>query len=156
MRHQFFRLFLSIILIAFAIIFVQCIVIFAGNWHLANSWKDLVFEEFISSLKTVIGNISDADSVMNVMVSRTTERISGLLIRDKDGQFVLSLGASPAGVQMPSPERLDDFAVAIPQGRLKLSYQEIFHCLLSMGHHCIHLNDDVLASNHQLPYTVYF
>ena len=124
MRHQFFRLFLSIILIAFAIIFVQCIVIFAGNWHLANSWKDLVFEEFISSLKTVIGNISDADSVMNVMVSRTTERISGLLIRDKDGQFVLSLGASPAGVQMPSPERLDDFAVAIPQGRLKLSYQD--------------------------------
>ena len=124
MRHQFFRLFLSIVLIAFAVICVQCMVLFVGNWHLANSWKNLVFEEFITSLKNAIGNIDDADNVMNVMISRTTERISGVLVRDKDGRFLLSLGTSPAGEQMPSPEQRRNFSLPIPQGRLKLSYQD--------------------------------
>ena len=124
MRHQFFRLFLSIVLIAFAIIFMQCMVLFAGNWHLANSWKDLVFEEFIASLRNAIGNIEDTDSVMNVMVSKATERISGILIRDAEGHYLLSLGASPAGVQMPSPEQEENVSFPIPQGRLKLSYED--------------------------------
>ena len=129
MRHQFVRLFLAIILIAFAVILVQCCVLFVGNWQAARNWKNIVFEEFISSLKASISNLRDLDdaendNVMRMMVSQTSERISGLLLRDRDGRFVLSLGMSPAGEQMPSPEARHSMAFPqISDSRLKLSYQ---------------------------------
>ena len=125
MRHQFVRLFLSIVLIAFAVIAVQCLVIFFGNWYAAHGWKNMVFEDFISSIRSSIDNLDEADSsnVMNMMISRTSERISGLLVRDQQGRFVLSLGTSPAGEQMPSPEARRSMSVPqIPQSRMKLSY----------------------------------
>ncbi len=129
MSHQFVRLFLAIILIAFAVILVQCGILFIGNWNAANNWKDVVFEEFISSLKNAMRNVDDIsaadnDNVMNMMISRTSERISGLLVRDSSGRFVFSLGTSPSGEQMPSPEARRSMAMPlIADSRLKLSYQ---------------------------------
>ena len=125
-RHQFVRLFLSIILISFAVIAVQCLVIFVGNVRAASGWKNMVFDDFIEALESSIGNIDDAEgqNVMNMMISRTSERISGLLVRDSQGRFVLSLGASPAGVQMPSPEaRRSMSSPDIALSRFSLSYQ---------------------------------
>ena len=126
MRHQFVRLFLAIILISLAVIAVQCLVIFIGNWHVAMGWRDMVFEDFVSSLEASIGSLDDADSsnVMNMMLSRVSERISGLLVRDSDGGFILSLGTSPAGEQMPSPEARRSMVDSdLRTSRLKLSYQ---------------------------------
>ena len=82
--------------------------------------------DFIEALESSIGNIDDAEgqNVMNMMISRTSERISGLLVRDSQGRFVLSLGASPAGVQMPSPEaRRSMSSPDIALSRFSLSYQ---------------------------------
>ncbi len=125
MRHQFFRFFISIFLISLAVIIVQCCVIFIGNMRIMLGWKDLVFQEFASSVRSSIEGLQDTDSssVMNLMVSRTSERISGLLFRDKDGRYVLSLGASSAGEQLPSPEARRSMLSAAPSGRLKLMYQ---------------------------------
>ena len=125
-RHQFVRLFLSIILISFAVIAVQCLAIFVGNWRVAAEWKNMVFDDFIDSIDSAIGSIDDAESgnVVNMMISRTSERISGLLLRDSHGRFVLSLGASPAGEQIPSPEARRSSSLLEPSlSRFKLSYQ---------------------------------
>ena len=126
MKHHFVRLFLSIVLISLVVILVQCLILFIGNWYVARSWKDMVFEDFITSLRSSIGSIDDAEdsSVVSMMVQRTSERISGLLLRDDSGRYILSLGASPAGEQMPSPEARRSLAVPeLAQSRLKLSYQ---------------------------------
>ncbi len=125
MRNQFFRFFISIFLISLAVILVQCCFIFVGNMRVAGLWKDMVFEEFASSVRSSVEGLSDAgsDSVMNLMVSRTSERISGLLFRDQSGRYILSLGASSAGEQLPSPEARRSVITAVPSGRFKLNYQ---------------------------------
>ena len=129
MRHQFVRLFLSILLISIALILVQFLILFIGNMRVTLTWKKMVFEEFASSVKTAVENIgngaADEDEVLNMMVSHTTERISGLLLRDKDGRFVLSLGASPVNEPLPSPaaRQYSNNINLTPYGRLKLSYQ---------------------------------
>ena len=113
MRHQFVRLFLSILLISFTLILVQILILFIGNWRVALTWKNMVFEEFASSLRTAVESIgtTDESGVLDLMVNHTTERISGLLIRDRDGRFVLSLGASPVDEQLPSPAARRNTAV---------------------------------------------
>ena len=126
MRHHFVRLFLSILLISICVILVQCLFLFVGNWHVMRSWKNMVFEEFISSIASSMSSFEGEgrNDVMNLMISRTSERISGVLVRDKDGRFVLSLGASPSGVQMPSPEARRNMPLSLDSSsRLKLSYQ---------------------------------
>ena len=126
MRHQFVRLFLSILLISFTLILVQILILFIGNWRVALTWKNMVFEEFASSLRTAVESIgtTDESGVLDLMVNHTTERISGLLIRDRDGRFVLSLGASPVDEQLPSPAARRNTAVkSFSSGRLKLNYQ---------------------------------
>ncbi len=124
-RHQFIRLFLSIIFISLAIVVVQCLVLFAGNIRTASGWKDMVFDDFIKALESSMSSIDDVESsnVMNMMISRTSERISGLLVRDSQGRFVLSLGASPAGEPIPSPEARRTNSPEISLSRFKLSYE---------------------------------
>ena len=61
MKHHFVRLFLSIVLISLVVILVQCLILFIGNWYVARSWKDMVFEDFITSLRSSIGSIDDAE-----------------------------------------------------------------------------------------------
>lgn len=126
MRHQFVRLFLSILLISLALILTQILILFIGNWRVTVSWKDMVFEEFASSLRKAVENVGEQgnESVVNLMIDNATERISGLLLRDGNGRFVLSLGASPLDEQLPSPEaRRNSIMRSLPTGRLKLDFQ---------------------------------
>ena len=73
-RHQFVRLFLSIILISFVILSIQCMMVFVGNKRAAEGWKEMVFQDFIDSIDSSISNIEDADDsdVMNMMISRSS------------------------------------------------------------------------------------
>ena len=85
----------------------------------------MVFEDFIEALESSMSSIDDVegDNVVNMMISRTSERISGLLLRDRQGSFVLSLGTSPMGEQIPSPEARRQNTPDISLSRFKLSYQ---------------------------------
>ena len=125
MRHQFFRMFLSIALIIFVLVMVQIAMVFVGNYRfLAENWKREVFEEFASSVRRAIQRIGSADNeaVISMIADSSSERVSGLILRDGNGDFVASLGFSPDGEEVPSPREAD--SPRIPSGRLSAFYQK--------------------------------
>ncbi len=118
-------MFLSIAMIIFVLLMVQIALVFVGNYRfLAENWKREVFEEFVSSVRRAIQRIGSADdeAVINMIADSSTERVSGLILRNGNGDFVLSLGFSPDGEEVPSP-RAAEFR---PQvfGRLSAYYQK--------------------------------
>ena len=118
-------MFLSIALIIFVLVMVQIGLIFVGNYRfLAENWKREVFEEFASSVRRAIQSIGSADdeAVINMVASSSSERVSGLILRNGDGDFVLSLGFSPDGEEVPSP-RGADFRPSVI-GHLAAYYQK--------------------------------
>ena len=46
MRHQFLRLFFSIMAIVVVLILVQISMLLIGNYRIAMDWRNRVFEEF--------------------------------------------------------------------------------------------------------------
>lgn len=116
MRRQFFRLLISIVGITLSVLVVQCIILAILNLIIANSWKEKVFDEFALSIKQAIADapINDSeDGIVNIMVNNTSERISGLIVRDGDGKFSFSLGVSPRGVPVPQLNGFDSSAYAV-------------------------------------------
>ena len=107
MRHHFLRLFLSIMLIVVALILVQVAILLVGSYRASVSWRSRVFEEFAEAVQSAIWEISsaDEDSVYRLMLSNTSERISGLLLRNGDGEFIATIGRSSMGEQLPTPDR---------------------------------------------------
>ena len=106
MRHHFLRLFFSIMAIVILLLIVEVAIVIIGNYKLASDWKERVFEEFADSVEETVWkmNASDESDVFNSMVAIISERISGLLFRDGNGEFVATFGRSPAGMDLPSPE----------------------------------------------------
>lgn len=128
MRHHFLRLFLSIVLIVVSLIVVQIMVLLVGSYRASVNWRARVFDEFVDAVEAAISEVSSADesSVFNLMLSNTSERISGLLLRNGDGEFVATVGRSPMGEQLPTPARARDTAdtAFIPyDGRMHIAYQ---------------------------------
>ena len=118
-------MFLSIALIIFVLLMVQIALVFVGNYRfLAENWKREVFEEFVSSVRKAIQRIGSADdeAVISMIADSSTERVSGLILRDGSGDFVLSLGFSPNGEEVPSP-RAAEFRPHV-FGRLAAYYQK--------------------------------
>lgn len=103
MRRQFFRLFFSIILIILVVLGIQICFLLAINFRISKAWADEVLDEFADSISTSIANFKNnsSDSVLNLMVQNSSERISGLIVRDADGTFAISLGLSPRGIPVP-------------------------------------------------------
>ena len=118
-------MFLSIALIIFVLVMVQIAMVFVGNYRfLAENWKREVFEEFASSVRRAIQRIGSADNeaVISMIADSSSERVSGLILRDGNGDFVASLGFSPDGEEVPSPREAD--SPRIPSGRLSAFYQK--------------------------------
>ena len=126
MRHQFLRLFFSIMAIVVVLICVQISILLIGNYRIAMDWRNRVFEEFADSVQDAIWQISSADdaAVFNLMLQNTSERISGLLIRNGDGRFVATIGRSPMGKQLPTPDDFVPRANVISSARMQMAYQE--------------------------------
>lgn len=103
MRRQFFRLFFSIVAITLVVLFIQILFLLLLNHSVTESWSEEVFDEFANSISASISNFKDTGSsdIVNLMVNKTNERISGVIIRDGNGDFALSLGVSPNGVPVP-------------------------------------------------------
>ncbi len=117
MRGQFVRLLISIVCIMLAVLVVQCALLFAMNLIVAKTWKENVFDEFALSIKqsVVDSSLSSSDGIVNIMVNNTSERISGLIIRDGDGNFSFSLGVSPTGLPVSQLDGYDNNAYSYIQ-----------------------------------------
>ena len=103
MRRQFFRLLISIVSITLAILFAQCCLLILLNFMIARNWTDNVFDEFAHSIgeSAVNSGPESSDGIVNIMLNNTSERVTGLIVRDGDGKFAFSLGVSPRGVPVP-------------------------------------------------------
>lgn len=114
MRGQFVRMLISIVFIMIIVLAVQCIVLAAMNIYVARSWKETVFDEFALAIKQSVtsNSVENSDGIVNIMVNNTSERISGLIIRNGDGKFSFSLGASPKGVPVPQLDGFNSAAYA--------------------------------------------
>ena len=126
MRHQFLRLFFSIMAIVVVLILVQISMLLIGNYTIAMDWRNRVFEEFALTVQDAIWQISSADdaAVFNLMLQNTSERISGLLIRDGNGEFVATIGRSPMGKQLPTPGDFEMNDAQIANARMQVAYQD--------------------------------
>ena len=128
MRHHFLRLFLSIVLIVVALLAVQIAIMLVSSYRVSVNWRSKVFDEFVEAVQSAIWEVSSADenSVYRLMLNNTSERISGLLLRNGDGEFVATIGRSPMGEQLPTPDRARKFADTsiIPyDARMHITYQ---------------------------------
>ena len=114
MRGQFVRMLISIVFIMIIVLAVQCVVLAAMNIYVAHSWKETVFDEFALAIKQSVtdNSVDNSDGIVNIMVNNTSERISGLIIRDEEGEFSFSLGASPKGVPVPQLDGYNSAAYA--------------------------------------------
>ena len=105
MHRQFFRLLLSIVSIILVVIAVQCISIFTYNRNVKKTWTREVFDEFADavavSVKSLDMSNSGSDTIVSILVNKTSERISGIILRDQEGKVALSLGMSPKGIPVP-------------------------------------------------------
>lgn len=104
MRKQFFRLLFSIMAIILAVIATQSLIIVTFNKNLKEEWAHEIFDEFAEAVGNAVESLegnNTSDGVFNILVNKTNERISGIIIRDSNGKFALSLGMSPKGVPVP-------------------------------------------------------
>ncbi len=106
MRKQFIRLLLSIVCIIIVEIMIQSVIIVSFNRNLKESWSEEVFDEFAEAIGASVASYESgersSDGIINILVNKSNERISGIIVRDSNGKFALSLGASPKGVPVPS------------------------------------------------------
>lgn len=103
MRRQFFRLLISIVCITLVVLVAQCSLLVLMNLYVAGRWTENVFDEFATTFgeRAVNAGSSSSDGIINVMLNNASERISGLIVRDGDGRFALSLGVNPRGIPVP-------------------------------------------------------
>ena len=125
MRRQFFLLFCSIVVILAVLMAIETVAVFLGAWVVERNWEKQIFEEFISELEGFIdylnddeaGTVNDNADVISMMFKSTSERISGCLLRDERGKFVLSFGSTPMGVLVPTPrKKIDTELLLITEG----------------------------------------
>ncbi len=103
MRRQFIRLLISIVGIILTVLIVQCVLLAILNFWIARNWTKSVFDEFAQVISESVEkhNVGDSAGVVNIMLNNTSERVSGLIVRNGEGQFAFSLGVSPRGVPVP-------------------------------------------------------
>ncbi len=105
MRHLFLRLFFSIAAIILVLICVQIVLFAVGNYQIVSrNWKNEVFDEFATSIGRTIQQIrtSNQTDFIDVVISNSSERVSGLVFRNGEGSYV----ASVESIQDPSVEHI--------------------------------------------------
>ena len=113
MRHQFFVLFASILLILVVLTAVVMVGMAGSSLMVERNWQSHVFEEFIAEMQGIIDFINagraqdtaEEENVMSLILDKSTERISGCILRDERGKYVVSLGMTPMGVTVPTPRK---------------------------------------------------
>jgi len=108
MRKQVVRFFFSFALVILVFLVIQAsIFLFSVHQH-RQEWITSVFDEyldsFITSLKRELADTSkETFTVEQVLLTSLNDRISGLYLRNPDGQAVAAWGATATGDTLPLP-----------------------------------------------------
>ena len=113
MHHQFFILFASIILILVILLAVEAVAITCGRLVVDKNWRNHIFDEFVTELEEVVEFLNSGlteepgteGGVINLMFDSLSERVSGCMLRDARGKYVVSFGTTPMGVLVPTPRK---------------------------------------------------
>ncbi len=125
MHRQFLRLFLSIVSITVLVLFLQLAFFLIFNRFMENSWKETIFDEFAASIDNTVTSIDleSGNNIGSLIVGASSERISGIVFRDKSGRIALAMGVSPKG--LPVPQVMENYnsesVSAIKNLKLKVS-----------------------------------
>lgn len=109
-KSLFGRLFISIMAITFVILLVQMSVVALMYIHQANQFKKEVFSSYAKRLQNSIdvmarsGGVWTLDIIGEVLKMAADDRISGLLVRDAEGNTILTFGKTPYGSTLPEPD----------------------------------------------------
>lgn len=103
MHKQFFRLFISIMLIVISATLVQLVLITGFSKSLVYVWSNQVFDEFSENVEK---SLKDADfkgtqNIYDYVFSNVSERISGFILRSSEDGQMLTFGQSGKGKIMP-------------------------------------------------------
>ncbi|MGE0073598.1 MAG: ATP-binding protein [Sphaerochaetaceae bacterium] len=106
----FFRLFASIMAITAVILLVQFIVVAVMFTIQSRQFENEVFSGYKDRLQQALTVASQSDLAWNlqsigpVLKMAADDRISGLILRDADGNTVLTFGKTPRGIAIPELE----------------------------------------------------
>ena len=101
MRKIFLRYFISIFALALAILSIQFGVLYFQYMHGQNKWMNSVYDDFVAAVKEAITNGSYADygisSLLNTVSEIGDDRVSGFIVRNAQGDEMLTFGKTPEG-----------------------------------------------------------
>ena len=103
MHKQFFRLFISIVLIVLAAIFFQLVGITVFSQTLVYVWSSQVFDEFAENVEVSLENadFNGTKNIYDYVFSNVSERISGFILRSSQDGQMLTFGQSGKGKIIP-------------------------------------------------------
>ena len=101
MKKLFFKYLLSIFSITLVTILIQSVMLLLRYSDSQTSWKNNVYNDFVTSLETSIesGDFKDfgLGVLQNVMDSLDDDRVSGYVVRDVDGSTMFTFGKTSEG-----------------------------------------------------------
>ena len=99
MRKQFLRMFFSIMGIAVLILLILTFAFLYANYRSVVKWPNFVIGEYMNSIVTIskkTANVGPSE-IISLLIEKIPDSISGLLIRDSEGNYNLMYGSSPRG-----------------------------------------------------------
>ncbi len=126
MRNIYLRLLVSIVLVTVGILFVQTLVLLGSSYYVEKDWKNNVFDDYVKQLDETLSsrNAFTFTDMFNTLVATAPDRISGILIRDEQGNMNISIGSSGRGEFIPqlrlekaiaSPRTIETEALTLPR-----------------------------------------
>ena len=112
MRNVFLRLFFSIVSITLIIVLIQAGMVFSMNERMAKEWSQAVYDSYLERVKTYVENEAPPDgwtleNIWPALLRAADDRVSGLLVRNNDGELVASFGKTSRGRLLPVPPGYD-------------------------------------------------
>ena len=110
MRKQFARLFLSFILVLVVVLSIQVTVFVVSNSQQQRRWNQDIYQSYVHFLaEALTSNVPEGgwniNNIDKVLLSATDGRISGLLLKDTDGDVVTTFGKTREGTPLEFPDR---------------------------------------------------
>lgn len=99
----YIRLLLSIVLVTVFVLSCQILFFIGSTVFVERNWKKDVFEGYVDLLETTFSGSKafTFTEMINMMVSSAPDRVSGILIRDEEGNVNISIGSSGRGELIP-------------------------------------------------------
>ena len=108
MRNVFLRMFFSIVSITLIIILIQLGLVFSMNERMSKDWSQAVYDSYLERVKTYVEEEAPPDgwtieNIWPALLRAADDRVSGLLVRNNEGELVASFGKTSRGGLLPVP-----------------------------------------------------